>query len=78
MNNESMANANVFVKKLHFKTQLKITLQSSWIFLLFVFKDEKCNTPGVLWKCNLAAHPLMDCVNLSQTHGAVLLICNKA
>ncbi len=32
---------------------------------------------GVPWNCNMDDHPLMDCVNLSQTRGAVLLIYNK-
>ncbi len=32
---------------------------------------------GVPWNCNLDIHPLMDCVNFSQTRAAVSFIYNK-
>ncbi len=48
-----------------------------YFYFLYLRLRSAIHTYGVLWKCNLDAHPLMDFVTFSQTYGAVSLIYNK-
>lgn len=45
-------------------------------FLYLRLRSAMC-AYGVPWNCNLDSHPLMDCVNFSQTRGAVSFIYNR-